>query len=71
MGRLNLPSDIPYHSSQMYSKNVLNFLRHLIKDGALEFILEDEITVGTLITHGGKLIHPTVLEQIEKSNNPA
>ena len=71
MGRLNLPSDIPYHSSQMYSKNVLNFLRHLIKDGALEFNLEDEITVGTLITHGGKVIHPTVLEQIEKSNNPA
>lgn len=71
MGRLNLPSEIPYHSSQMYSKNVLNFLRHLIKDGAIEFNLEDEITVGTLITQGGKVIHPTVLEQIKKSNKPA
>jgi len=71
MGKLNLPSEIPYHSSQMYAKNVLNFLRHLIKDEKLEFNLEDEITVGTLITKDGKVIHPSVLEQFEKSNNPA
>ncbi len=71
MGKLNLPSTIPYHSSQMYSKNVLNFLRHLIKDGTIEFNLEDEITAGTLITQDGKVIHPMVLEQIEKSNKPA
>jgi len=70
MGKLNLPSEIPYHSSQMYAKNVLNFLRHLIKDEKLEFNLEDEITVGTMITNGGKVVHPSVLEQIEKSNNP-
>lgn len=59
-GPLNLPSTIPYHASQMYAKNIQTFLIHLVKEGTLQFNLEDEITAGTLITKGGQVVHPQV-----------
>jgi len=62
LGPLNIPSDVPYHASQMYSKNVTTFLLHLVKDGELVVDLEDEITKGTLITRDGAVVHERVLE---------
>ena len=44
VGRLNLPSTMPMHASQMYSRNVSSLLAHLVKDGRLELDFEDEIT---------------------------
>ncbi|MBW3628328.1 MAG: Re/Si-specific NAD(P)(+) transhydrogenase subunit alpha [Gemmatimonadetes bacterium] len=44
MGPTNLPATAPLHASQMFSRNVLTLLQHLIKDGALTVDLEDEIT---------------------------
>ena len=51
LGPTNLPSDAPYHASQMFSSNVVNVLRHLIREGALRFDLEDEITRESLVAH--------------------
>jgi NAD(P) transhydrogenase subunit alpha len=62
MGPLNLASTVPFHASQMYSRNIATFLRHLIGKGALAIDLEDEITRETLVTHGGEIIHPRVRE---------
>ena len=62
LGPLNIPSDVPYHASQMYSKNVTTFLLHLVKDGELVVDLDDEITKGTLITRDGAVVHERVLE---------
>lgn len=62
LGPLNLPSEIPYHASQMYSRNVAAFLKHLVKDGELRVDLEDEITRETLVARGGAVVHPRVLE---------
>ena len=74
LGPLNIPSTIPYHASQMYAKNVVTFLLHLVTDGELELDMEDEITAGTLITRGGEVVHPQVLEAMgassEGSNRP-
>ena len=53
---------MPYHASQMYSKNVTTFLLHLVKDGELVIDLDDEITKGTLITRDGAVVHGRVLE---------
>jgi H+-translocating NAD(P) transhydrogenase subunit alpha len=61
-GPLNLPSSIPYHASQMYAKNVATFLKYLIKDGQVSLNREDEIVRETLVTHGGEIVHPRVLE---------
>ena len=62
LGPLNIPADVPYHASQMYSKNITTFLLHLVKDGELVVDLDDEITKGTLITRDGAVVHKRVLE---------
>jgi hypothetical protein len=41
----------------MYAKNVQTLVNHLVHDGTLTLDLEDEITKGATITHGGKLVH--------------
>jgi NAD(P) transhydrogenase subunit alpha len=71
LGPLNLPSRAPYHSSQMLGSNMASFLKLLVKDGALNVNLEDEIIRETLVTHSGKVVNPRVLEVIEKSSSLA
>jgi len=72
LGPLNIPSTVPYHASQMYSKNITTFLLHLVKEGELVLDMEDEITVGTMVTREGRIVHPRVLEAMgetgERSN---
>lgn len=58
MGPLNVPSMLAYHASQLYSKNMLSLLNHLLKDGDPQFDFEDEITLKTTITHQGEIISP-------------
>lgn len=62
VGPLNIPSKLAYHASQMYSKNMLALLNHLLKDGQPEFDFEDEITRNTTITHQGEIISPMLKE---------
>jgi len=62
LGPTNLASTVPYHASQMYAKNITTFLSHLVKNGALPFDLEDEITRETLVTHQGGIVQPRVKE---------
>jgi NAD(P) transhydrogenase subunit alpha len=65
LGPVNLPASIPYHASQMYAKNITTFLLHLVDDGALKIDRGDEITAGTLITEGGKVVNEMVLEAMD------
>ncbi len=62
LGPENIPSTIPYHASQMYSKNIVTYLLHLIKDGNLNLNMEDEIVRETLVTQGGEVVHPRIRE---------
>jgi NAD(P) transhydrogenase subunit alpha len=64
IGSTNLPSEGPYHASQMFAKNVTTFLLHLVKDGAPHLDLEDQITRDTLITRNGEIVHPRVQEAL-------
>lgn len=66
IGATNLATSLPTHASQMYSKNIITFLCHLVKDGSLQLNLEDEITKGTLVARGGQVVHPAVLDAISK-----
>ena len=59
-GTINLASTVPYHASQMYSRNLNSFLLHLAKGGELKLNLEDEITRETLLTRGGELVNERV-----------
>ncbi len=67
IGPSNPPALVPYHASQMYSKNIITFLQHLLgKDGAKQAALtldtNDEITRETLLTKDGAVVHPRVKE---------
>ncbi|MDH3626043.1 MAG: Re/Si-specific NAD(P)(+) transhydrogenase subunit alpha [Acidobacteriota bacterium] len=59
-GPLNIPSEIPFHASQMYAKNMATLLTHVFKDDGPDF--EDEITRDTVVTHGGRITNERVLE---------
>jgi NAD(P) transhydrogenase subunit alpha len=65
LGPTNLPATVPYHASQMYAKNITTFLLHLLKEGAVQFNLDDEITRETLVTHNGDVVHPRVRELMD------
>ena len=65
LGPSNPASLVPNHASQMYSKNIVTFLTHLLgKDGAtkaaLDLDLADEITRETLLTKDGEVVHARV-----------
>ncbi|MEW6749980.1 MAG: Re/Si-specific NAD(P)(+) transhydrogenase subunit alpha [Candidatus Latescibacterota bacterium] len=64
IGPLNLPAEVPYHASQMYAHNVAAFLRHLVRDGAVQYDLEDEITRQTLVLRDGAVVHPEVAARL-------
>ncbi|MEE8418166.1 MAG: Re/Si-specific NAD(P)(+) transhydrogenase subunit alpha [candidate division Zixibacteria bacterium] len=55
-GPTNLPASVPYHASQMYSKNITNFLALLVKDGAMQLDSDDEIIQATMMTRNGKVL---------------
>jgi NAD(P) transhydrogenase subunit alpha len=50
IGLTDLPSTMPYHASQLYSRNVLALLQHLAPEGELALDWEDEITASACVT---------------------
>ena len=56
-GPLNLASSLPTHASQMYSRNMINFLNHLVTESSIVVDLNDDITSGCLITHNREIVH--------------
>jgi NAD(P) transhydrogenase subunit alpha len=57
MGTRNVPSTMPLHASQLFARNVMNLLLHLVKDGAITLDFQDEITKGSCVTHGGEIVN--------------
>jgi NAD(P) transhydrogenase subunit alpha len=63
LGPLNLASTAPFHASQMYSSNIVSFLKLMLtKDGSLQLNREDEIIRETLVTYGKEVVHARVNE---------
>ncbi len=60
IGRINVASEVPYHASQMYGRNITAFLLNLVKDGKLRPDSEDEIIRETLLTRGGEIVNRRV-----------
>lgn len=56
----NLPATIPHTASQMYGRNVANFLKLLWQDGSLNLNFEDPIIRDTCVLHQGTIISPIV-----------
>ena len=62
IGWINLASTVPYHASQMYSKNVSNFLLNMVKDGKVNLNMQDDIISNTLVTEGGEIVNARIRE---------
>jgi len=60
VGPVNIPSAMAFQASQLYSRNVLNFLMHLYDRKAKKISLDpaDEIVKGCLIAHAGEVLQP-------------
>jgi H+-translocating NAD(P) transhydrogenase subunit alpha len=57
IGWYNFASTVPYHSSQMYARNISSYLLHIVKDGKLQLDKADEITRDTLLTMDGQIVN--------------
>ncbi len=57
LGPTNLPAQVPTHASEMYARNLFNFLQPAITDGGLVIDWTDEVFAGAVLTHDGIVRH--------------
>ena len=69
LGPSNLPTSIPVHSSQMYSKNIVTLISEFISDdGQIQLDLENDVVGPSTVTHGGEVQNERV-QSVMRSNN--
>ncbi|MBM87639.1 MAG: NAD(P)(+) transhydrogenase (Re/Si-specific) subunit alpha [Gammaproteobacteria bacterium] len=68
-GPENVPSMVGNHASELYAKNLQNFLEILIQEDEVKINLEDEIINESLITHDGEVHHPGIRDQLEGASS--
>ncbi len=66
-GPLNVPSELPIHASEMYSRNLLNFLTPMIEDGEFKPDFNDEVIADSTLTREGEIKHAPSRELVEGS----
>jgi len=64
MAPLSLATTIPHHASQLYAKNLANFVQNMTKKGELQLGSDDEIVRESLLTRGGEIVAPRVREAL-------
>ncbi len=57
VGPNDIYSTLAIHASEMFAKNVINFLTPMIKDGELTLDWEDEVLSKSVVTRDGKVVH--------------
>jgi NAD(P) transhydrogenase subunit alpha len=67
---LNLAVTVPVHASQLYSRNLSNFLALLVKDAVLQLNFDDEIIRNSCVAHQGKPVNPRVAAALEALITP-
>lgn len=65
VGPLNLPSMGAIHSSDMYSKNLFNFISLMLVEGELKLDFEDDLIAGCCLTHNGEIKHAATKNRVE------
>ena len=65
LGPENLASEIAYHASQMYGKNIQTFLELILQDGNINLDFDDEIVSGTVVAHDGEVPHPHIRKLLD------
>jgi H+-translocating NAD(P) transhydrogenase subunit alpha len=68
VGPVNLPAQLAYHASEMYARNIFNFLQPALdKNGNLAIDWTDEVFAQSCLTHDGTIRHEPTRRQVEGS----
>ena len=66
IGPLNLAGSLAYNASEMYARNLFNFLKPAIdKGGELKIDWNDEVFAGAVLTHDGVIKHEATRKAVE------
>lgn len=65
VGPTHVPSRMPVHTSEMYAKNLLNFIAPALAGGELNLDWNDEVLAGTALTHAGQVVHDRVRQTLK------
>ena len=65
VGAVNLPSALAYNASEMYSRNLLNFLKPAINKGELAIDWTDEVFAQSCLTREGRISHEPTRKTLE------
>jgi NAD(P) transhydrogenase subunit alpha len=66
-GPLNVPSTLPVDASEMYAKNLLNFLSPMLANGEFKPNWEDEVIAQSALTREGKIVHEPTRKAVERT----
>ena len=64
-GPLNVPAMLPVHASEMYAKNLANFLTLIVRDGEIRPDGDDDIVSASTLTRDGEIRHDRPREFVE------
>jgi NAD(P) transhydrogenase subunit alpha len=70
LGPVNVSASVAHHASQLYSKNMANFLALIVKGGTLSIDTADEIVRETLVARGGEVVHERLRETLGLAPRP-
>lgn len=65
VGPVNLPAQLAYNASEMYARNLLNFLKPALDKGELKIDWNDEVFAQSCLTHEGAVKHEPTLKALE------
>jgi len=65
IGPVNLPASVAFHASEMYARNLLNFIKPALAAGVLKFDWDDEVFVASCVTHDGSIHHEPTRTTVE------
>jgi len=65
IGPVNLAASAPIHASELYSKNLYNFLELSLKDGVFTLDWNDELIAKTCLTHAGEIRHEATKQLVD------
>jgi H+-translocating NAD(P) transhydrogenase subunit alpha len=65
VGPVNLPAQVPYHASEMYARNLFNFIKPALDKGTLAIDWNDEVFAGAVLTHAGEIKNEATRKAIE------
>ena len=69
IGPENIGSTVARHASDMYARNLFNFIQPAITEEGLKIDWEDEVFAGAVLTHDGEIKHEATRKAVEGANN--